>query len=128
MNVRKTFTYLRLEPYEGKLSRTVLRRERRGNSPDPANWRQSGKSAWAYARENGLIPQTFVRWTKTEPKAKIPPEESKLSFVEVPAQVMRIPPQTQEILIEKGEVKIHIPLVMGYNELRVVMEGLGCVL
>ena len=29
--------YLRLEPYEGKLSRTVLRRERRGNPPDPAD-------------------------------------------------------------------------------------------
>jgi len=28
---------LRLEPYEGKLSRTVLRRERRGNPPDPAD-------------------------------------------------------------------------------------------
>jgi hypothetical protein len=28
---------VRLEPYEGKLSRTVLRRERRGNPPDPAD-------------------------------------------------------------------------------------------
>jgi hypothetical protein len=28
---------LRLEPYEGKLSRTVLRRERRGNPPNPAD-------------------------------------------------------------------------------------------
>ena len=37
VNVRKRFTYLRLEPYEGKLSRTVLRRERRGNPPDPAD-------------------------------------------------------------------------------------------
>ena len=27
---------LGLEPYEGKLSRTVLRRERRSNPPDPA--------------------------------------------------------------------------------------------
>jgi hypothetical protein len=37
VNVQKTFTYLRLEPYEGKLSSTVLRRERRGNPPDPAD-------------------------------------------------------------------------------------------
>ena len=37
VNVQKTITYLRLEPYEGKLSRTVLRRERRGNPPDPAD-------------------------------------------------------------------------------------------
>ena len=36
VNARQALTYLRLEPYEGKLSRTVLRRERRGNLPDPA--------------------------------------------------------------------------------------------
>ena len=36
-NIRQTFAYLRLEPYEGKLSSTVLRRERRGNPPDPAD-------------------------------------------------------------------------------------------
>jgi hypothetical protein len=30
-------TYTRLEPYEGKLSSTVLRRERRSNPPDPAD-------------------------------------------------------------------------------------------
>jgi len=34
---------LRLEPYEGKLSRTVLRRGRRGNPPDLAN--KLGKTA-----------------------------------------------------------------------------------
>jgi hypothetical protein len=28
---------LKLEPYEGKLSRAILRRERRGNPPDPAD-------------------------------------------------------------------------------------------
>ena len=119
MNVRKTFTYLRLEPYEGKLSRTVLRRERRGNSPDPANWRRSGKKAWSYAKENGLIPQTFVSWTKRENKA---------GFVEIPITV--IPPArvTQEILIEKGNLKIHIPLIINHLELREVMEGLGGVL
>jgi hypothetical protein len=37
VNIRKMFIYLRLEPYEGKLSCTVLRRERRGNPPDPAD-------------------------------------------------------------------------------------------
>jgi hypothetical protein len=37
VNVRQTLTYLRLEPYEGKLSCTVLRQERRGNPPDPAD-------------------------------------------------------------------------------------------
>jgi hypothetical protein len=115
------FTYLRLEPYEGKLSRTVLRRERRGNPPDPANWQQSGKSAWTYAKENGLNPQTFTKWTKAEP-------EAKTCFVEVPTQITRPAPDMPEILIEKGEVKIHIPLMISRGELRTIMEGLGAAL
>jgi len=88
------------------------------------DWRQSGKSAWAYAKANGLSPQTFSRWTKTG-------TEEKPCFVEVPAPacadraampgVQREP----EVLIEKGEVKIHIPLISG-RELRAVIEWLGC--
>jgi hypothetical protein len=35
---------------------------------------------------------------------------------------------TGEILREKGDVKIHIPLSAGCSELRSVMEGLGRVL
>jgi transposase-like protein len=82
------------------------------------DWRQSGKSAWAYAKANGLNPQTFVKWTKAG-------METGLCFVEVPVPVM---PSTQgepEILIEKGEVKIHIPLISGNRELRAVIEWLG---
>jgi hypothetical protein len=30
-----------------------------------------------------------------------------------------------EILIEKGDVKIHIPLMTSRGELRAIMEGLG---
>ena len=30
------------------------------------DWRQSGKPAWAYAKANGLNPQTFAKWTKTK--------------------------------------------------------------
>ena len=86
------------------------------------DWRQSGKSAWSYAKANNLNPQTFVKWTKAE-------TEAKTCLVEVPALMM--PPSlqfAQEILIEKGEIKIHIPLGMGCNELRAVMEGLGAAL
>jgi hypothetical protein len=61
------------------------------------DWRQSRKSAWAYA-------------------------------VEVPVQIIPPPQQTAEILIEKGEVKIHIPLIMGRGEMRAVIEGLGAAL
>jgi hypothetical protein len=82
------------------------------------DWRRSGKSAWAYARENGLVPQTFIRWTKGGP-------EAKPVFVEIPIQDLPLPRGLPEILIEKGDIKIHIPLAIGCGELRAVMEGLG---
>jgi len=85
------------------------------------DWKRSGKKAWAYAKENGLVPQTFIRWTKPEP-------EASPCFVEIPVQAVRPSPQAQEILIEKGDVKIHIPLAIGLGELRAVMEGLGAAL
>ena len=85
------------------------------------DWKRSGKKAWAYAKENGLVPQTFVSWTKRE-------AEAKPCFVEVPTQVVRPALQRHEILIEKGDVKIHIPLITGCGELRAIMEGLGAAL
>ena len=66
------------------------------------DWKASGKSLNSYAKENGLTPQTLRNWEK----AGEPPQ----SFIEVKAHVpepMRYPP---EILIEKGEVRIHIPI------------------
>ena len=87
------------------------------------DWRGSGKSAWVYARENGLNAQTFVNWTKSE-------KEHKPCFVEVPMAALPPPAQlpAQEILIEKGDAKIHIPLCIGRNELRGFIEGLGAAL
>jgi transposase-like protein len=82
------------------------------------DWRQSGKNAWAYAKANGLNPQTFVKWTKIN-------AEEKACFVEVPAPVIAGRQSEPEILIEKGEVKIHIPLISGSRELRSVIEWLG---
>ena len=60
------------------------------------DWQESGKSAWSYAKTNGLNPQTFVRWTKEK-------KESEPYFVEVPRQMPV--QQGAEILIEKGDVK-----------------------
>jgi transposase-like protein len=82
------------------------------------DWKQSGKSAWAYAKANGLNPQTFVKWTRTE-------AEGKPCFVELPLPAMPSAQCEPEILIEKGEVKIHIPLISGNRELRAVIEWLG---
>ncbi|MDR2972304.1 MAG: hypothetical protein LBU83_10305 [Bacteroidales bacterium] len=85
------------------------------------DWKESGKSAWSYAKENGLNPRTFIKWTKTE-------SEAKPCFVEVSTHSLMPAPNIPEILIEKGDVKIHIPLMIQSNELRAIMEGLGAVL
>jgi transposase-like protein len=84
------------------------------------DWERSGKSARAYAKENGIAPQTFVNWTRKN-------SESGEGFIEIPIQKM---PQIQEqpareILIEKGEVKIHIPLAISCGELRTIFGALG---
>jgi hypothetical protein len=81
------------------------------------DWRKSGKKAWTYARENGLIPQTFVGWTKTK-------KGNKPCFVEVTTEAIS-DEHTEEILIEKGEVKIHIPLTIGSSELRAIINILA---
>ena len=82
-----------------------------------ADWRQSGKSAWAFAKENDLVPQTFAGWVKEK-------SETKLAFVEIPLLGIPSPQYLSQFLIEKGDIKIHIPVTVGYGELRVVMEEL----
>jgi hypothetical protein len=47
------------------------------------DWRKSGKGAWAYAKENGLIPQTFVGWAKAKTGNKV---SVKLSGENVPGE------------------------------------------
>ena len=81
------------------------------------DWQQSGKNAWAYAKQNGLIPQTFARWIKLESK----PEPG---FVEIPANRITSTLNTPKILIEKGDIKIHIPLGMEGKQLRTLIEAL----
>ena len=80
------------------------------------DWQKSGKGAWTYARENGLIPQTFVTWTKKTTK-------EKNEFVEIKAQ-LKANLQTTEMVIEKGGIKIHIPLGINSADLGIVLAGL----
>jgi len=82
------------------------------------DWKQSDKSAWSYAKENKLGWKTFKSWTEEE-------KEIKPSFVEVPTQIIPPPLQKPEILIEKGDVKIHIPLAISSIELRSLIEVVG---
>ena len=81
-------------------------------------WRRSGKSISAYVRENGLVRWTFTKWLKAE-------RETEPCFVEVPAVAVQPAQQAPEILIEKGDIKIHIPLAIGGGGLRAVIESLG---
>ena len=85
------------------------------------DWRQSGKAAWAYAKENGLVPQTFTRWTKLR-------SETKQALVEIPMQILQSTGPLQEMLIEKGEVKIHIPFTVDGNELQKFIVTLAAAL
>ena len=85
------------------------------------NWQQSGKSAWAYAKENNLSPQTFLNWTKNR-------SGKKNGFVQIPKTIIAVSSQAPEILIEKGDVKIHIPFESVRAELHSLLEVLGQIL
>jgi hypothetical protein len=85
------------------------------------DWRRSGKKAWTYARENGLIPQTFCSWIKRESYSC---HGQAKPFVELPLQKIVTAQITQEILIERADLKIRIPIGLSVDEFRVVLEGL----
>ena len=81
------------------------------------DWKRSGKKAWTYAKENGLVPQTFCGWIKKESR-------KRNRFIEIHTKAI-VP--TSMIIIEKGNIKIHLPLGMSREALRTVIEELGLV-
>jgi hypothetical protein len=81
------------------------------------DWRQSGKKAWLYAKENGLVPQTFNSWTKAGKALKQP-------FVEVPRHILQTP-RLEYVTIEKGGMKLLIPVETVITELRTVIASIG---
>ena len=83
------------------------------------DWKQSGKKAWAYAKENGLIPQTFCGWVKRAEGKKT------TGFVEIPKQVMWPIVQSQQMVIETEGLKVHIPLTICAEELQTILAALG---
>ena len=84
------------------------------------DWKGSGMSLGAYAKANGLNPQSLRNWTKehTEPAG----------FIELVPAEDRSASTAAEILIEKGDIKIHIPIGINRNDLRTVIQSLGCAL
>jgi len=83
------------------------------------DWRGSGKSTWAYAKENGLNGQTLSNWAREEAGSPSP------GFVELKPQPGEAAGNIGEILIEKGDMKIHLPAGITGEGLRAVIEGLG---
>ena len=83
-------------------------------------WKASGKGAWAFAKEKGLKQQTFAKWVKKE-------KEGKGGFVEITAQNKPSVQNASGILIEKGDMKILIPLTTNADELRAIFKALGIV-
>jgi len=81
------------------------------------DWQQSGMGAWAYAKENGIIPQTFAGWAKRETKGKS-------GFVEIKPKVTLSSQQRSAIIIEKGDIKINIPLEASGEELGIIIKAL----
>ena len=79
-------------------------------------WKQSGKSAWAFTREKGINGQTFANWIKKE-------KEAKSGFVEIKPKKPLFS-QVSGIIIERGGIKIHLPLEMSSKDLRKVIESL----
>ena len=80
------------------------------------DWERSGKGAWVYAKENGLIPQTFFGWTRKRRK-------TTNDFVEIKAKSTIILPAAM-MLIEKGDIKIQIPLGANNSEVEAVIRSL----
>jgi transposase-like protein len=80
------------------------------------SWKASGKGAWEYAREIGVAGQTFSKWVKKQ-------ESGEKQFVEIRPE--RIACCGGEIVVEKGDIKVRLPLGMSGKEIRAVMEGTG---
>ena len=81
------------------------------------DWKLSGKSISAYTKENGIVRWTFTKWLKAH-------RNSKQCFVEITTPPIQVSSGTARILIEKGDIKIHVPLGSGCHELRTIIEGL----
>ena len=83
------------------------------------DWKASGKKAWTYAKENGLTPQTFCSWAK---KAE---RKNANGFVEIPKRLIQPVVQSQQIVIETGNLKIQIPLTVCPEELETLFTAIG---
>ena len=78
-------------------------------------WKKGALSKAAYAKSVGINETTFYTWAKGA-------ASEGQGFVEISAQIKQ--EQAHRILIEKGDVKIHVPLSVWAESFAVIMEGL----
>jgi len=81
------------------------------------NWEKGGLSKNAYAIASGISPRTFIGWTWQKGKT------ANNTFVEVDKAV--IVSGTQDIVIEKADITIRLPLLTGLKEMQTVFMALG---
>jgi len=80
-------------------------------------WQQGGLSKNAYALKAGINPRTFIGWTWRKEM------EKGHGFVEVPKKAYS--GGVHEIVIEKGGMKILLPITIGMEGLQNVFGALG---
>jgi hypothetical protein len=76
----------------------------------------AAKEHGLFAEEHGIKGQTFSQWVKKQ-------EGRGKQFVEIRTE--RIACHAGEIVVEKGDIKVRLPLGMSGKEIRAVMEGTG---
>ena len=76
-------------------------------------WKGSGKSQCAYAKEKGINPQTFYKWTERK--------KDSSSFVELKTESKWSSSNNREIILEHGETRIRIPFEISEQEMNVVI-------
>ena len=83
-------------------------------------WKEGGLSKAAYAKSVGVNKHTFYTWTDAADKAN-------QGFVELPVAATVSETNTRKIIIEKGDIKIHVPLSVWVEGAAAVMEGLKAI-
>jgi hypothetical protein len=81
------------------------------------DWKASGSGQYTYAKANGLNPTTLKNWVKES--------SGPQDFVEVKPELPVPMGYIPEILIEKGDIKVHIPVAINRQDLRAVIQSLG---
>jgi len=83
------------------------------------NWEEGGMSKNAYAIASGISPRTFIGWTWRTEK----PTKKKQNFVEIKKAMLVDPPR--DMVIERGDITIRLPLTVGMKEMQTVFMALG---